>query len=143
MRHGEPAIIVAFKGDLGHSSRGIAPISAREKTKGHRDVRSSSSTRADNNRTHKRVEEETVADPGAGFGKRSQKMPSSLKIRNKRRKVQQGNVVELRPRRLDEICASEILNALCAACEAHAAGEDELLMARIKMLYHMFDDVVR
>lgn len=65
---------------------------------------------------------------------------STLKIRNRKRKILTGNVVELRPRLRDEVHATELLKALCAACEAHAAGNNELMMVRIKMLYHMFDD---
>jgi len=50
------------------------------------------------------------------------------------------NVVELRPHARDHAYADCILSALCAACEAHAAGNDELLMARIRELYHLYDD---
>jgi hypothetical protein len=52
-----------------------------------------------------------------------------------------GNVIELRPHARDYVYADRILRAICAACEAQAAGEDEIMMARIRELYHLFEDV--
>jgi hypothetical protein len=66
--------------------------------------------------------------------------PLPRTIRMRKRPAGMGNVVELRPYLRDEICATEILKSLLAACEAHAAGDDELMMARIKNLYHMYEN---
>jgi hypothetical protein len=52
-----------------------------------------------------------------------------------------GNVVEFRPRARDYAYADCLLEALCAACEAQAAGQDDVMMARIRQLYHLFEDV--
>jgi len=58
-------------------------------------------------------------------------------------KINVDNVVDLRPRLLEHSYAERLLEAVCAACEAQATGQRQLLMLRIKQVYHLFDDLER
>jgi len=53
------------------------------------------------------------------------------------------NVVVLRPRHRDYTYADYVLSALRSMFEAQAAGQKELLMARIKLVSHLLEDIGR
>jgi len=59
------------------------------------------------------------------------------------RKIDVDNVVALRPRPRDYTYADYVLSALRSMFEAQAAGQKELLMARIKLVSHLLEDIGR
>ncbi len=134
-RHaGEPA---SFEGGVEGSLPEKTHSPAKERRKIHRDLHAGSSVR---DLCIEPVKEKSFVEPAIGPCRPARETKAALKLRNRTRNVQVDNVVDLRPRQRDEVCATEILNALRAACEAHNAGNEEVMMARIKMLYHLFDD---
>jgi hypothetical protein len=77
----------------------------------------------------------------AGVSAANRKLRSSAGRGRSGRGSTTGNVIELWPRARDYAYADCILIALCSACAAQAAGQDEIMMARIRQLYHLFEDV--
>jgi hypothetical protein len=142
-RQQEPACIAATGGELPALSMEGDLCPPKVKRKPPRALPSRSSERFERDRSIKVARENTYHESAVSRCRPVAEMASTPDSRNKQRKVPKSNVVELWPRRRDEMYATEILNALCAACEAHAAGEDDLLMVRIRSLYHMFDEIVR
>jgi hypothetical protein len=60
-----------------------------------------------------------------------------------RDKMNLENVVVLRPRFRDYTYADYVLSALRSMFEAQAAGQKELLLARIKLVSHLLEDIGR
>jgi len=60
-----------------------------------------------------------------------------------REKMNLQNVVVLRPRLRDYTYADYVLSALRSMFEAQAAGQKELLMARIQLVSHLLEDIGR
>jgi hypothetical protein len=64
-------------------------------------------------------------------------------IGKRTRQMNQENVVVLRPRLRDYTYADYLLSALRSMFEAQAAGQKELLAARIKLVSHLLEDIGR